>query len=67
MSRKKKLLGLTAVGVSVFGLATAYLRKGSTPAPTNRTNVQVSPASNVSSPSQPRPIEVTRIPQNRNL
>jgi hypothetical protein len=67
VSRKKKLLGLTAVGVSVFGLATAYLRKNNTPAPTNRTNVQVSPASNVSSPSQPRNIEVRRVPQNRSL
>jgi hypothetical protein len=53
MSKTKKLLGLAAVGVSLFGVATAYWRRNQTPPRTPRT-VQVSRAAATSPTKAPR-------------
>jgi hypothetical protein len=52
MSKTKKLLGLAAVGVSLFGVATAYWRRNQTP-PRTQGAVHVSRAA-ATSPKAPR-------------
>jgi hypothetical protein len=42
MSKRKTLLGLAAVGVSVFGFATALWRWGQTPSRAHRASYHVS-------------------------
>lgn len=52
MRKTRKLLGLAAIGASVFGIATAYWRRNHTQAPTHRTTVQLSRAA---TPPRTRP------------
>lgn len=42
MSKRKALLGLAAVGVSVFGFATALWRRAQTPSRVHRSSYHVS-------------------------
>jgi hypothetical protein len=54
MPKTKRLLGLAAVGASVFGLATAYWRRNQTAARNRKPEVQLSRAS--TSPPKTQPV-----------
>lgn len=55
MSKTKKLLGLAAVGVSLFGVATAYWRRNQTPSRARGATVQVNRAAATTPAARSRP------------
>jgi hypothetical protein len=65
MPKTKRLLGMAVVGVSVFGVATAVLRRNQTPARTHRTSYHVSQPAATSPKPQPTRFQREQVEQVR--